>query len=298
MVKSYEFPAGVPLGRSDLGLSDRGVAARGRCRAEHLASLRAHARSHAARTHRRRGLRPLPAHEGRRPHDEAARAQCLSLQHRLGAHFSFGSRRGERRRDGLLRAARRHAARERHRTGAHALPLGPAGRPRRSRRLAQPRRGRLVRRLRGRDVPAPRRASEEMDHAQRALGGGRRRLSARRPGSRPQESLRGADRVASAAARAWQGGPGLSRRRSPRDRPGRQPGAQACRQRQGRRRRRGPTRRRLHEPAIPRPGVPRFVPGRDEGDLRRGLAGMAGRGLRAHPRKDRLRRRQLLHARL
>ena len=117
-------------------------------------------------------------------HDEAARAQRLSLQHRLGAHLSFGPRRGERRRDGLLRAAGRHAARKRHRAGAHALPLGPAGRARRSRRLAQPRRGRLVRRLRGRDVPAPRRAGEEVDDAQRALGGGRRRLSARRPGAR------------------------------------------------------------------------------------------------------------------
>jgi hypothetical protein len=39
------------------------------------------------------------------------------------------------------------------------LPLGPSDRPRRSRRLAQPRRGRLVRRLRERDVPAPRRAA-------------------------------------------------------------------------------------------------------------------------------------------
>ena len=38
-------------------------------------------------------------------------------------------------------------------------------------------------------------------------------------------------------------------------------------------------RRRLHEPAVPRPGVPRALPRGDEGDLRRGLAGVARRGI-------------------
>ena len=62
------------------------------------------------------------------------------------------------------------------------------------------------------DVPPPRRPGEAVGDAQRALGRDRRRLPARRPGPRPQEPVRGADRVASAAARARQGGAGLSRR--------------------------------------------------------------------------------------
>ena len=59
--------------------------------------------------------------------------------------------------------------------------------------------------------------------------------------------------------------------------------------------RRDPARRRLHEPAVPRPGVPRPLPGRDDRDLRRGLAGLAAAGLRPDPPADRLPRHQLLH---
>ena len=58
--------------------------------------------------------------------------------------------------------------------------------------------------------------------------------------------------------------------------PGRQPGAQARGQREGRKTsRQTQPRRRLHEPAVPRPGVPRRLSRRDEGHLRRGLARVA-----------------------
>ena len=45
---------------------------------------------------------------------------------------------------------------------ADAVPLGPAGRARRPRRLAQPRQRRLVRRLRQRDVPRARRPRQAL----------------------------------------------------------------------------------------------------------------------------------------
>ena len=107
-----------------------------------------------------------------------------------------------------------------------ALPLGLAGRARRPRRLAEPRRRRLVRRLRERDVSPARRPREAVGDPQRAVGRDRRRLSSRRPRTGPQEPLRGADRLASPAALARQGGAGLPRDRQAPGRPGGQHRAQ------------------------------------------------------------------------
>ena len=112
---------------------------------------------------------------------------------------------------------------------------------------------------------AARRPREAVGDAQRALGRDRRRLSARRPRARPQEPLRGADRLASPAALARQGGPGLPRDRQAPGRPGRQHRAQVPGIDDSAADRRGdPARRGVHEPAVPRPGVPRPLPGRDD----------------------------------
>ena len=107
-----------------------------------------------------------------------------------------------------------------------ALPLGPARRARRPRRLAQSRHRRLVRRLRVDRLPQARRSRQDVGDAQRAVGGDRRRLPARRARARPSQPLRGADRVAQPAARARRGGAGLSRDRQAPDRHRREPRAQ------------------------------------------------------------------------
>ena len=144
----------LPLGLRHLRLPDRGLAARRRRRAEHLAALPHTPGLVARRRHRRRRLRSLP------PLRRATSRSCASSACRRTASASSWSRvlpdgtgavneAGPR----LLRPARRRAARGRHRADRDALPLGPAGRARRPRRLAQPRHRGLVRRLRAGRVP-------------------------------------------------------------------------------------------------------------------------------------------------
>ena len=71
-----------------------------------------------------------------------------------------------------------------------------------------------------RAVPRARRPREEVGHAQRAVGGHRRRLPARRAGAGTPQPIRGADRLAQPDARARRRGAGLSRRGQARDRAG------------------------------------------------------------------------------
>ena len=95
--QSHRISRRLPVGRGNVGVSDRRLAAGRRRRAEHLAPLLSHARPGARRRHRRRRLRSLPALARRRRADARARPACLSLQHRRGAAFCpQGTRRGER----------------------------------------------------------------------------------------------------------------------------------------------------------------------------------------------------------
>ena len=94
----------------------------------------------------------------------------------------------ERGRDRLLLAARRHAARARHRTVGDALPLGPAADAGGQRRLDQPRHRVPVRRLHGDGVRRARRPGAHVDDAQRAVVLGAPRLHRRRPCSRARPS--------------------------------------------------------------------------------------------------------------
>src|SRR6185437_11224744 len=166
---------------------------------------------------RRRGLRPLPPLPGRRAADARAGPAELPLQRELGARAARGHRTGQRAGFGLLLAAGRRAAGKRHRAERHAVPLGPAGRAGRPRRLAKPRQRALVRRIRRDHVLGAGRPRAAVDHAQRAVGGGRWRLPARRAGAGPPQPLRGADRRAQPDARQRRGHPGLSCARPARD---------------------------------------------------------------------------------
>ena len=102
------------------------------------------------RRHRRRRVRPLPPlARGRRP-DRRARRQRVPLLDRVAAALPDRPRPRRAARARPLRPADRRAARARHRAGRHALPLGPAAGARGRGRLAQPRHGRALRRVRAR----------------------------------------------------------------------------------------------------------------------------------------------------
>ena len=128
-----------------------------------------------------------------------------------------------------------------------------------------------------------------VDDAQRAMGGDRRRISARRARARPSEPLRGADRQPSPAARP--------RRRPCRRiaRPARTGSASSSTSSRNTRRRTTPAdhaavaradaymNRQYLDPSAARP-----LPGGAGRDLRRGVARVAGRGNGAHQAADRL----------
>ena len=121
----------------------------------------------------------------------------------------------------LLLAARRRAARRRHRADADPLPLGPAGRAAGRRRLDQPRHRlplRRVRRGRGRGAGRP---GRHLDHAERAVVLGVPRLRRRRARARPHRRRRVAGRRPPPAARPRPRGPRAAphpARRPPRSR--------------------------------------------------------------------------------
>src|SRR5579883_2026660 len=91
--------------------------------------------------------------------------------------------------------------------------------------MAQPRQRGMVRRLRAGGRPSPRRPGGDVDHAQRAVGRGRRRLPARHAGARPSEPLRAAARDSQPAPRPRRRGRRVSGAGTSSDRPRGQPRA-------------------------------------------------------------------------
>ena len=84
----------------------------------------------------------------------------------------------------------------------------------------------LVRRVRARRVPGPRRTRPDVGDAERAVGRDRWGLPLRRAGSRPPQPLRGADRHAQPDAGPRRGGRRVPGRGKARDRARRQPRAE------------------------------------------------------------------------
>ena len=171
----------------------------------------------------------------------------------------------------LLPPAGRRAARPRHRAVGDALPLGPAAGARGRGRLAGPRHGRPVRRVRARWSTARSATgcghwttlnepwcSAFLGYGSGAHAPGRQRRRRRGPGGAPP------------AAR-----PRAGRRRDARARPDTQVGitlnlyAVSPATTVGRGRRRRPPDRRAGQPDLPRPGAARRVPGRRGGRPRR-----------------------------
>ena len=87
----------------------------------------------------------------------------------------------------------------------HALPLGPAARPARARRLGVHRRATLVRRIRSARRRTPRRSRRELDHPQRAGGRVLPRLHQRPSRTRDPRPEAGSSGGARPAARSRRG---------------------------------------------------------------------------------------------
>ena len=189
-----------------------------------------------------------------------------------------GPRAGERGRPRLLRPARRRAARARHRAVRDALPLGPAAGARGRGRLAGARDRRGVRRVRRGRRAAPRRPRPPLDHAQRAVGrspGSATAGASTRPGRTSEADAR--RRRAPPAALARLGGRGDPRATLPARRSGSRSTSSPSHPAHGLRGRRAAAR---HvdgdaQPLVPRPDLPRRVPGGHARALRAGRA--AGR---------------------
>ena len=161
-------PEGLRLGRGHRRLPDRGRRRRGRQGPVGVGRLLQEEGRDLRGQHRRRRLRPLPPLQGRRRADEDAGGRVVPLQHLVAARAARGDRRGQPEGARLLQPPGRRAAQERHHADVHAVPLGlPAGAVQ-ARRLAQPRFGRLVRRVRGADGRQARRSHQAVGHAERA----------------------------------------------------------------------------------------------------------------------------------
>ena len=112
----------------------------------------------------------------------------------------------------------------------------------------------------------------------------RRRLPARRARARASQPVRGADRHrTTCCARTARRCRRIARAGKHADRPRREPRAQVSGVRHDPRTSRRRARRRVHEPAVSRSGVPRPLSRRAARDLRRGVAATSRRRLRAHP---------------
>src|SRR3954454_2062948 len=161
---------GLPLGRRNRCLPDRGSSRTRRPRREHLGPLLRPSRKGAKRGERRDRLRLLPPlPRGHRP-DARARADVVPPLGRVAADPPRRTRPGEPGGARFLRPRRRRAARKRDRAARHALSLGPRERARGRRRVgrAEPRR-RLRRVCRGRRAKA-RRPRRALADSERALG--------------------------------------------------------------------------------------------------------------------------------
>lgn len=160
---------GLRLGRVDGVVPGRGRHPGGRPRTIGLGHLHGPPGHDPRRAHRRGCLRSLPpVRAGPRP-DGRGGPHRLPLLHRLAAHPAHRQGRGQHQGPGLLRPPGRRPAVSRHRTRPDPLPLGPPASPRGRGRLAEPRHGaplRRVRRDRGRPARRPR---PYVDHAQRTV---------------------------------------------------------------------------------------------------------------------------------
>ncbi len=274
-------PGGVRLGRGHRQLPDRGRRPRGRPGTVHLGHVLAPPRRGGRRRHRRRRRRPLPPLPRGRRADGRPRRHPLPLLAGLAAAAADRAGPAQPGRAGLLPAAGRRAARPGHPALGHALPLGPAAAAGGRRRLAGPGHRRAVRRLRrGRARPAEG-PDPDLDHAERAVVLGLPRVRRRPPCARADRAGRRPGRRPPPAARARAGRPGDAGA-GPGQLAGHhaQPSAGRPGHRVGRGRRRGPAGRRGDQPGLPRPDLPRRVPGGPAGGRRRGVAisGSSGTG--------------------
>ena len=170
MATRISFPEGFVWGSATASSRSRAAS---RARPVHLGRLLPLARQGAERRHGRRGQRPLSSlrqdvaahgrHGAGRP--TAFRiAWPRVLPEGVGQVNDKGLDFYDRLVDALLAAE--------HRPVCHPLPLGPALGPAATRRLGRPRLGALVRRLCGHRGRPPGRPGQELDHPQRAVGGG------------------------------------------------------------------------------------------------------------------------------
>ena len=264
------------MGRRDLRLSDRGPPPRRRGGAEHLAPLLPQPGSGGQRRYRRPGLRPLPPLRRGPGADGGAGPGRLPFQRRLGPGAAGGPRCRQSPGARLLPKAGGCPAGARYPAHGHPLPLGPAGRPARPRRLAQPGQSGLVCRLCAGPVPRPGRPGAPLGDPERALGRHSPGVSLGRAGPRPSGPVRSTPGRPPSAACACRGGRRLPVPGPPSDRPGGQPGAPAPRLVSPRGPgRRGPARR-LRQPLVLGPAPARDLPDRASGPVRTRLAG--GRG--------------------
>ena len=217
----------------------------------------------------------------------------------LAAGPAARPRPGEPGRARLLRPAGRRAAGQRHRAVGDAVPLGPAAGARGRGRLAGPGHRVPVRRLRDAGLRRAAGPGQDLDHAERAvvLGDARLRLRRARPGPAGLRRRHRAPCTTCCSATAWPPS-GCGRRPSGRHEFGitLNMGTADPADRQRRRPRRGPPRRRAGHPHLPGPAGARPVPG---GRRRRpGRAGhraaRPGRRPGDHLDPDRRARRQLL----
>ena len=149
---------GLRLGRRDGQLSGRGGRGRGRQGAVGVGRLLQAEGRHLRRQHRRRRLRPLPPLQGGRGAHQGAGRQVVSLQRLLAARAAERDRRLQPEGARLLQPPHRRARGARDRAARHDLPLGLSAGALQEGRLAEPRFGRLVRRVHqppGRQVLGP-----------------------------------------------------------------------------------------------------------------------------------------------
>src|SRR5690242_21566537 len=105
------FSRRLLVGRGDVGVSDRRIAAGGWRGTEHLASLFAYRGPHGEWIDWRHRVRSLSSLRGRRRAHARSWAERVSLQHLVESRASRRARPHERRRFGILRSPRRRAAR-------------------------------------------------------------------------------------------------------------------------------------------------------------------------------------------
>ena len=185
-----------------------GAVGRGRPQPVDLGHLQPHPRPGPRRRHRRRRHRPLPPVARGRGHHRRAGPGRLPVLGVLAPGATGREGPAQRRGRGVLRPPGRRAPGARCRAGAHPLPLGPAAGARGRRGLAGARHRRAVRRVRRVAGRGARRPRAHLDHAQRALGLGLRRLRRGSARTRPHRARGRAGRRPSPQPRSRPGRPG------------------------------------------------------------------------------------------